>query len=256
MPLLAMNNEIFLPLIKSSDLRHFAFLCLAHELISSKQLLSFGKPFYRNSELGISLIIENEKSLNYLDLCLLAMDNDPLLEFGARRVIMFPSVEEKDEFRTELPSFYNAAKDITKKLNQINPTLFYLMACKPRPIELIDEHNFYSVILSINIGSELFKTLWLEEINKLSIHVENRTDDVDWGNIKITFTNKISRDNYLEQLNKDSETFKSTLAFYQNACSKEDTLQVYEVMFLLNIEALGHDLWPDFDVSDSNSNTD
>ena len=48
------------------------------------------------------------------------------------------------------------------------------------------------------------------------------------------------------------DRFKSTLAFYQNACSNEDTLEIYEVMFLLNIETLGYDLWPDFDVSESN----
>ena len=251
-----MNKEIFRPFITSSEVRYFAFLCLAHELISSKQILSFGKPFYRNSELGISLIIENELSLNYLDFCLLTMDYDPLLEFAARRVIMFPSIEDKSEFRNEFPSLYNAARGINKKLNGMNPTLFYLMACTPEPIKLMDENDFYSVILSIKMGSELFKTLWLEEINKLSIHdkihAENLTDDFDWGNIKITFINKVSRDNYLEQLSQDTEIFKSTLAFYQNACSNEDTLEIYEVMFLLNIETLGYDLWPDFDVSESN----
>ena len=127
-----MNKEIFRPFITSSEVRYFAFLCLAHELISSKQILSFGKPFYRNSELGISLIIENELSLNYLDFCLLTMDYDPLLEFAARRVIMFPSIEDKSEFRNEFPSLYNAARGINKKLNGMNPTLFYLIACTPQ----------------------------------------------------------------------------------------------------------------------------
>jgi hypothetical protein len=251
-----MNKEIFRSLITSSEVLYFAFLCLAHELISSKQTLSFGKPFYRNSKLGISLIIENELSLNYLDLCLLAMDYDPLLEFAARRVIMFPSIEDKNEFRNEFRSLYNVARGINKKLNGMNPSLFYLMACTPKPIKLMDENNFYSVILSVKMGSELFKTLWLEEINRLSkhnqVHIEKLADTSDWENIKITFINKVSRDNYLEQLSQDTETFKSTLAFYQNACNNEDTLEVYEVMFLLNIETIGHDLWPDFDVSESN----
>ena len=250
-----LNKVAFLPIIKTLEFRHFAFLCLANELMSTKQIISFGKPYYQNPELAISVIIKNESSANYLDLCILAMEYDSMAEVGARRVIIFPSIEDKNEFRDEFPGLYNAAKDINKKLNGLDPVVFHLMACSPTPIELADEINAYSVILSFNMGSDLFKILWLEEIRKLSenniAHTEKMDDGIDWNNIKITFTNKLSRDNYLQQLTKDTEAFNCTLDFYQNTCNKQDTLEMSDVIFLMGIEMLGHDLWPGFDTSDS-----
>ncbi len=250
-----LNKEAFLPIIKTKEFRHFAFLCLAHEIISTKQILSFGKPYYQNPELGISVIIGKELSTNYLDLCILAMEYNPIPETGTRRVIIFPSINDKNKFRDEFPGLYNAARYVNKKINGIDPVLFHLMACTPTPIELIDEINAYSVILSLNMGPELFEILWLEEIKKLSesnqVTTEKMNDNIDWNNIKITFTDKISRDNYLQQLTQDTKVFNSTLDFYQNACNNEETLEMSDVMFLMGIDMLGHDLWPDFDFSDT-----
>ena len=158
-----LNKEAFLPIIKTKEFRHFAFLCLAHEIISTKQILSFGKPYYQNPELGISVIIGKELSTNYLDLCILAMEYNPIPETGTRRVIIFPSINDKNKFRDEFPGLYNAARYVNKKINGIDPVLFHLMACTPTPIELIDEINAYSVILSLIWDQNYSKSFGLKK---------------------------------------------------------------------------------------------
>ncbi len=243
-----MNPIIFLPIIHTETVKHYAFLALTHELMMSKQIINFDKPYYRNPELGLSIVIQKEESLDYLDICLLSMGLSPLEEVGPRRVVLFASIEAKNQFREEFPDLYTVARHILGKLDWLDPKTFHLMACSPKTLELIDEVDIYAVVLSINTAQDLFQTLWQEEFDRLSREFNANLLAIDpqpdCNIVRLNFLSEAARTAYLDSLAQDIANFDKAMLAYQEAADNTDGLDMDEFMFLFSIEMLGHDLWP------------
>lgn len=199
-----MNIETFIPIAQTEACRRFAFLGLAYELTRAECMFFYDTPCYHDPNRGLSIVITYAGGHDYLELCILAMGHKPIAEAGPVRVVMFPSANEKEAFKTEFSKSYEKILIDFATLGGMHPIHYFLMTCNPQSIELINQSSTHAVRLSIDINSELSKILWIEEIKKISEFIwedeKQFSDDNNWQHMQITFRGKKARDRYVRKL--------------------------------------------------------
>lgn len=94
---------------QTEESRRYAFTALASLLTRSGVMFTYDKPCYHDRELGLSIVILRSTPLNRLERCIMTMGYIPIPEAGPVRVVMFPSVLEKETFKSEFTQYYETA---------------------------------------------------------------------------------------------------------------------------------------------------
>jgi hypothetical protein len=204
--MLQMNIDPFFRIALTESCRKYLFLGLAYELEKNGQLYSFGIPHYHDQDLGLSIVVYQVDSdaYSFIELCIISLGYDPIREAGPVRVIMFPSITEKESFKANFSDHFYSAKNNLKNLGELTPADYYRATCEPQPISTINEPSSHSVVLSVNILDEIQKILWVEYLEE---HSDSPMRDLEQfgnnntcGQMQVTFRKEKSRDRFVRQL--------------------------------------------------------
>ena len=115
-----MNIDPFIHIATLESCRKYLFLSLAHKLEIKGQRYSFGESHYHDKDLGLSIVVYQVESdaYDFLELCIISLGYQPIREAGPVRVVLFPSITEKEGFRTNFSNHFDSERSNLKKLNK------------------------------------------------------------------------------------------------------------------------------------------
>jgi hypothetical protein len=202
-----MNIDPFIRIAATESCRRYLFLGLAYELEIKGQCYRFGEPHYYDNDLGLSIAVFQVESdaYDFLELCIISLGYDPIREAGPVRVVLFPSITEKESFKTNFSDHFDSARNNLKNLGELTPADYYRATCEPQVTDTIDEPSSHSAVLSVNILDEIQKILWVEYLEE---HSDFRMRDLEQfknnnntcSQIQVTFRKAKSRDQFVRQL--------------------------------------------------------
>jgi hypothetical protein len=201
-----MNIDPFIQIATIESCRRYLFLGLAYELEIKGQRYRFGNPHYYDNDFGLSIAVFQVESdaYDYLELCIISLGYEPIQEAGPVRVVLFPSITQKEVFQSDFSSHYNPAVSSLKNIGELTPADYYRAACEPKITDTIDEPSSHSVVFSANIKNEIQKVLWYENVEEYSdfpLRDLKQFDDKNiFSQMKVTFRKAKSRDRFVRQL--------------------------------------------------------
>ena len=208
-----MNIDPFIHIATLESCRKYLFLSLAHKLEIKGQRYRFGDPNYYDNDFGLSIAVFRVESAAYdfLELCIISLGYDPIREAGPVRVVLFPSITDKEVFQSDFSSHYNLAVSSLKKIGELTPADYYRIACDPQITDTIDDPSSHSVVFSVDIKNEIQKALWAENVEEYSDFPLRDLKQFDGENIysqiRISFRKAKSRDRFVRQLGVMQDRF-------------------------------------------------
>jgi hypothetical protein len=201
-----MNIDPFIQIATIESCRKYLFLGLAYELEKNGQHYNFGDPHYHDHNLGLSIVVYQVDSdaYDFLELCIISLGYDPIREAGPVRVVLFPSITDKEVFQSDFSSHYNLAVSSLKKISELTPADYYRIACDPQITDTIDDPSSHSVVFSVDIKNEIQKALWAENVEEYSDFPLRDLKQFDDKNIfiqiEVKFRKARRRDRFVRQL--------------------------------------------------------
>ena len=193
--------------METEPCREYFFLGLAYDLERSKQCYFYDTPCYNDRDLGLSIVAHHVVGFvySYIELCIMSLGYEPISEAGPVRVVLFPSKELKEIFKSDFDNYYKSALIKTEKLGRLTPADYYRAVCTPKPIDQINEPSSHSMVLSVNITTDIQKALWLENVREHSDFpwqdLKQFDENKEIYQLKVMFRKKKKRDRYVRQLN-------------------------------------------------------
>ena len=208
-----MNIDPFIRNATTESCRRYLFLGLAYELEIKGQCYRFGDPHYYDNDLGLSIAVfqVGSDAYDFLELCIISLGYQPIREAGPVRVVLFPSITEKEVFQSDFSSHYNLAVSSLKNIGELTPADYYRAACEPKITNTIDDPSSHSVVLSADIKNEIQKVLWAENVEEYSDFPLRDLKQFDDKNIfiqiEVKFRKARRRDRFVRQLGVMQDRF-------------------------------------------------
>ena len=208
-----MNIDPFIRNATTESCRRYLFLGLAYELEIKGQYYRFGESHYYDNDLGLSIAVFQVESdaYDFLELCIISLGYDPIREAGPVRVVLFPSITEKEGFQSDFSNHFDSARNNLKKLGELTPADYYRANCEPQITDTIDEPSSHSVVLSLHFENEIQKALWVGNVEEYSDFPLRDLKQFDGENIdnqiRISFRKAKSRDRFVRQLGVTQDRF-------------------------------------------------